>query len=458
MFASILTSKDFGTDSEGNFSIVVPGELEYVLKASSEFANRGLGLNVVPNDRVIVELGSIYLNPLITVTGNLYAYDNTTEWNAAHFNGLTPTILAVDENGVEWDAETLPNGEFTMELASGVYRFEGAQSEYNITPLEDWNVTTFIEDTMVNLIAMIEPVGVQVFVCLSNDNIEQCDQNHPAFADITLTPFTSSFPSYIVNSTDFDENGLSTLDILPGTYQTVVSFVDSLDPNATDFNSFYNSRNIEINFVDDNSNEIHIIMLNERLMSGQVEIGNSTLQNSQFLMYNESNNQWLSVNTNDTGNFSEYIPYGDWLVIISDQLHDNETFVYRSPISINENAELRTGLSIAMEEAVELTFNLKEELTGDNLSDLRITAVSNDGFGNITLEPSNETGVVIDKIMPGSWSLYLDKETETNRMFMDSDAYEFDTLQLSQVDLGEVLINTEVLIGGRYIGISTKTT
>ena len=420
------------TDSEGNFSIVVPGELEYVLKASSEFANRGLGLNVVPNDRVIVELGSIYLNPLITVTGNLYAYDNTTEWNAAHFNGLTPTILAVDENGVEWDAETLPNGEFTMESCIGVYRFEGAQSEYNITPLEDWNVTTFIEDTMVNLTAMIEPVGVQVFVCLSNDNIEQCDQNHPAFADITLTPFTSSFPSYIVNSTDFDENGLSTLDILPGTYQTVVSFVDSLDPNATDFNSFYNSRNIEINFVDDNSNEIHIIMLNERLMSGQVEIGNSTLQNSQFLMYNESNNQWLSVNTNNTGNFSEYIPYGDWLVIISDQLHDNETFVYRSPISINENAELRTGLSIAMEEAVELTFNLKEELTGDNLSDLRITAVSNDGFGNITLEPSNETGVVIDKIMPGSWSLYLDKETETNRMFMDSDAYEFDTLQLSQ--------------------------
>ena len=53
-------------------------------------------MNVVPNDRVIVELGSIYLNPLITVTGNLYAYDNTTEWNAAHFNGLTPTILAVE--------------------------------------------------------------------------------------------------------------------------------------------------------------------------------------------------------------------------------------------------------------------------------------------------------------------------------------------------------------------------
>ena len=437
------------TDSQGNFSIVVPGELEYVLKASSEYAKRGLGLNVVPNDAAILELGSLYLNPLITVTGQLYAYDNATEWYAAHFNGLTPTILAIDENGVEWDAETSPNGEFTLELASGLYRFEGAQSEYNITPLEDWNVTTYVEDTMVDLTAMIEPVEVEVFVCLSSVDLEQCDENYPAFANISFTPFTSLFPAYYVNSTDFDENGLATLEMLPGTYQTVVQFSDSSDQNATDFNSFYNSRNIEINFVDDNSNDISIVMQNERLLSGQVELGNSTLQNTQFLLYNESNNQWLSVNTNNTGKFSEYIPYGDWVIIISDQLYENETYVYRSPISINENAELRTDLSIVMEEAVELTFNLKEELTGDNVSDLRITAVSNDGFGNITLDPSNETGVVSDKIMPGSWSLYLDKETETNRMFIDPEAYEFDTLQSSEIDLGEVLINTEVLIGGK---------
>ena len=381
----VLFSGDYSftttTDSEGNFSIVVPGELEYVLKASSEAANYGLGINVVPSDNALVELGSIYLKPLITVTGNLFVHDNVTEWNAAHFNGQQPTILAIDENGVEWEAETSPSGEFTLELASGVYRFEGRQSEYNITPVESWNVTDNILDTTVNMTALIEPVEIQIFVCLSNEDIEQCDQNYPAFGDLSFTPFSLLFDSYTVNSSDFDENGYATLEILPGNYQTQLFYTDSSDENATDFNSFYQSQNVQVNFIDDDSNDIHIILANERLMSGQVEIGNSTLQNIQFLMYNESNDQWLSINTNETGNFSSYVPYGDWIVIIADYVHENETYVYRSPITISEDVSSRTGLSITMEESVELTLTLKEELTGENLSDIRITAVSNDGYG-----------------------------------------------------------------------------
>jgi uncharacterized repeat protein (TIGR01451 family) len=449
----VLFSGDYSftttTDSEGNFSIVVPGELEYVLKASSEAANYGLGINVVPSDNALVELGSIYLKPLITVTGNLFVHDNVTEWNAAHFNGQQPTILAIDENGVEWEAETSPSGEFTLELASGVYRFEGRQSEYNISPVESWNVTDNILDTTVNMTALIEPVEIQIYVCLSNEDIEQCDQNYPAFGDLSFTPFSLLFDSYTVNSSDFDENGNATLEILPGNYQTQLFYTDSSDENATDFNSFYQSQNVQVNFIDDDSNDIHIILANERLMSGQVEIGNSTLQNIQFLMYNESNDQWLSINTNETGNFSSYVPYGDWIMIIADYVHENETYVYRSPITISEDVSSRTGLSITMEESVELTLTLKEELTGENLSDIRITAVSNDGYGNITLEPSNSTGVVIDKIMPGSWDLYLDKETDDKRWYIESDAYTIETLGLTELDAGEVLVNSEVLIYGK---------
>ena len=56
-----------------------------------------------------------------------------------------------------------------------------------------------------------------------------------------------------------------------------------------------------------------------------------------------------------------------------------------------------------MAQCVEISLTLKEDLTGENITDVRITAVSNDGYGNITLKPSNSTGFV-DKIMPGSWN------------------------------------------------------
>ena len=117
-----LTSGDFSfstlTDSEGNFSITLPGDLEYVLKASTTASTYGVGLLVAP-DNSMVELGDIYLNPLVRVTGNLYLDDNVTSWDAQRFNGMTPEIIAIDENNVEWQAQTSAYGEFTLDLASG---------------------------------------------------------------------------------------------------------------------------------------------------------------------------------------------------------------------------------------------------------------------------------------------------------------------------------------------------
>ncbi len=283
-------------------------------------------------------------------------------------------------------------------------------------------------------------------MCLSNDEIEICDQTIPAFADVTIT--SSEQKSYTLNSSDFDETGMATLEIMPGSYVTEINYTDASEPNATDFNSFFQSQNIQINLIDDESNDIHIILANERMVSGQVEIGDSTLQNTQFLLYNESNNKWLSVNTNETGDFASYVPSGDWVIIISNQVYENVTYVYRAPLTVTEDSAIRTGLTIAMEESVEIMLALKQELTETNLTDIRITAVSNDGLGNVTLQPSNSSGIVTDQIMPGSWNLYLDKETYNMRWYIDSNQYTIETNGLTELDVGEIIVSTEVSIGG----------
>ena len=79
------------------------------------------------------DLGSIYLSRLNSVSGLLSVNSTNSSWNAQNFNGLTPTIVAVDENGIEWDAQVSNIGVFNLNLASGIYDFIGSESEYNIT-------------------------------------------------------------------------------------------------------------------------------------------------------------------------------------------------------------------------------------------------------------------------------------------------------------------------------------
>ena len=59
------------TDSEGNFSITVPGDLSYVLKATTTANTYGVGLSVEPNEISETNLGSIYLSRLNSVSGLL---------------------------------------------------------------------------------------------------------------------------------------------------------------------------------------------------------------------------------------------------------------------------------------------------------------------------------------------------------------------------------------------------
>ena len=115
-------------------------------------------------------------------------------------------------------------------------------------------------------------------------------------------------------------------------------------------------------FIEDNE-VIFIEFVDERLFSGKMTVGAGNFSNVQFLLYNESKNQFLSATTDESGNFSEYIPAGDWLVIVSPQESDNTTYTLRYPISIDDDSEARTGIELALAEAVTVNMTLVESLT-----------------------------------------------------------------------------------------------
>ena len=273
-----------------------------------------------------------------------------SSWNAQNFNGLTPTIVAIDENGIEWDAQVSNIGVFNLNLASGIYDFIGSESEYNIQTLEGWEINNFVQTGNVPMMADLQPINIDIEVCLVREISGDCSDGIPKYADITLlSPFDDN-ASYTINESDFDEFGIHNLEIMPGKYTLQTTYTDSSDENATDFNMFFTTQEIFISMFAEDNDAVIVELNDERLFNGKITAGQDNFSNTQFLLYNESNNQWLSATTNDTGVFSQYIPSGDWVVIVSPQEIENTTYTLRYPLAIDDDSSTRTNLDLDLEE------------------------------------------------------------------------------------------------------------
>ena len=60
-----------------------------------------------------------------------------------------------------------------------------------------------------------------------------------------------------------------------------------------------------------------------------------------------------------------------------------------------------------------VTMQLQEGLTESNITATRITAVSLDGLGNVSLGPSDNSGNISEVLMPHSWTLVLNRTRDT---------------------------------------------
>ena len=87
----------------------------------------------------------------------------------------------------------------------------------------------------------------------------------------------------------------------------------------------------------------------------------------------------------------------------------------------------------------------------DTLADMTVTAVSHDGFGNITFERTDENGNATEMMMPGTWSLYLNRTLGTQSWMLDTsdDPFTTDDAVDHVLVLDPVYAELEVEIGGK---------
>ena len=127
------------------------------MKAATTGNTYGVGQTVEPNGASEVDVGEIYLKRLTTVSGILSVTGDNANWNTQNYNGLLPTIVAIDEQGIEWEATVTNSGDFTVALANGIYDFTSKETEYNISTIEDFEVSNFVNASSVALTSDLEP-------------------------------------------------------------------------------------------------------------------------------------------------------------------------------------------------------------------------------------------------------------------------------------------------------------
>ena len=93
---------------------------------------------------------------------------------------------------------------------------------------------------------------------------------------------------------------------------------------------------------------------------------------------------------------------------------------------------------------------VERTLTESNITATRITAVSLDGLGNVSLGPSDNEGRISEVLMPGNWTLMLNR-TETLEMWsLEVGIYNSaDTVVGNTWDAGVVYVDKHVLAGGK---------
>ena len=447
------TSEDLeftvSTDLEGKYQITLPGELEFQLIGEST-GNFGTSHSFALNNSTTYEMEDLYLTQLRYITGKLFLYDNNTTWNGFSFENYLPMIVAENEKGVEWLGPVTDNGQFGFSLPDGEYSFAVEQSELNVTDLTSHSITENSTTHSIELIANPESNDVHFNIYLDVSENESVDTGILVSTEFSLTSVSEYNKVTNVSISDFDSTGNVTLNLRPGKYIVSFNSTSASDDNATDFNSFYISDQIYIEIESAETQVVNFFLDNERLVNGVLNNNFGLPMAKEFLLYNEDKDDWFSINSNESGNFASYVPVGDWVVIVAPMIEGDYSTILRQELSVGEDSSLRTGLDLQMVNATEISLQLLESLTEQPIQNARVIAVSQDGFGNITLSGSNETGHISDILMPGSWSLYLESSNTTDSWYLNTSETPFNTIGAvnDSVDLGIQYAELEVFIGG----------
>ena len=335
------------TNLTGDFSVRVPSGFTYHMTTESVVTNRGYGALVAVDTGVDADLGMLYIEPTTTLNGIVHLYDNTTRWDSSFPLWEAPEVVATSDAGLMWTTTTNELGDFAFDLPNGVWTISLADERLNATSIEDLSVNrsaTEIISTM-EVFANPEAVEVEMHVYLNAAEDGSFENGTVATPAFTLKPIAENREPIYYTAEDYSEPGIITVSLTPGGYDLLFNRTAASDENATDYDlvgeTFFDAIRIGLDGVDE---PYDVALKNTYLVTGT--LFNTTDEGiaNDFLLYNEADDQWFNVGSDENGSFAAYVPAGEWLIIVAPFSNGDHTETLRQPLTVGADS-VRPALS-----------------------------------------------------------------------------------------------------------------
>ena len=443
------------TNITGHYSVRVPAGFDYDMTTSMITSELGGGQLVAVSDANDMDLGILYLEPTSMVSGMIFLYDNTTSWSNAIPRWEAPEITATNQDGLQWTTTANEMGQFNLDLIDGTWEISVVEELLNIDAISGIIVNRSVTEqtSPMELFANPAPIEVSFEVFINSAEDGSFENGTKVSPEFRLVPSDESREEIYLTAANYTSTGVANVSLTPGTYTLVFNRTAAIDENATDYDL-----NGEIAFediyigLDGPEAPLPVPLRNTYLVTGTLLNSSEDGIMNNFLLYNEADELWFTdIGSDENGSFSAYVPAGEWLLIVAPFDYSNSTETLRAPLSVGADSSLRVDKTYKTLEAVDVSVQLKELLTLNELADKNLVAVSEDGLGNVTFDKTDSNGSVQQMLMPGNWSLYLNKSSGQQTWYLNTSATPFNmtNAENGSLTLDPVFAELEVEIGGR---------
>ena len=441
--------------TDGNYSIRLPSGNDFHMTTFSIASQMAVGKLLVLTGDEELDNGLMYLEPTVSATGFVYLYENTSRWDGLVPGYSAQSVVATNADGLEWMTTIGDLGDFEFHLVTGEWDFTVDDAALNSSTIENFNIVAEPDSFPSTIELFVSPdyltIELNIFMDAGADGLfANGTLVSPSF---TLMPLNTHGQQHNYTAADYTSAGNITVVLEPGIYSLQFNTTEAADENASDY-QLIGTQAFDPILVGLEAYEeaVAFSLRNDYLVTGELTNMSGGAVEKQFLLRNDADDLWFNMASDANGNFSSYVPAGDWVAIVAPFLADNDsTETLRYPFTVGDDSSVRTGLNLSSSDVIEMKFQLQEFNTEENMSGIRVTLVSHDGFGNVTLSKSDVNGNVSEQLMPGNWSLFLNETAPQQHWTLDTSSTPFSTDSAVDgiVDLGLITAELEVQIGGK---------
>ncbi|MDP6870313.1 MAG: STT3 domain-containing protein [Candidatus Poseidoniaceae archaeon] len=442
--------ESFATD--GNYSLRLPAGKEFHVTVDS-FLGGGNVLAAgmfVENASEVVDT-DLYLTTTNMVQGMMWLRDapvNSTgiRWESGVPGAEDVMIIATDETGLQWQKELDTDGNFLLQLTDGNWTLSVSNELMNVSEIEV-NATDF--SGLVDMVAKPDPITTtfHVFIDVNDD---QSWENGTAVSPEFSLQAQDDFAITVNVTSDMYDNitGELVIDLEIGEYLVVMSPDDPSDENASAYHRYLDGAPQMILGLSESGEPVKLIIKPEYLTSGSVTMYDMTpMDNSTVWLRTTDGIDFFPLTTDENGSFSDYVPAGEYYVDINPyQTDSNTTEIFRGTLLVSGANQ---DISWTTEPVLSVELHLEEGLVGTNVAATRVTAISLDGLGNISLGPSDNSGNISEQLMPGNWTLSVNRTENLERWFLDEGIHNSTNEVENGTWTSELVLDKFVLVGGK---------